>query len=213
MKSALGKMKKRRKVFQNQKKEFSRIAGRKKKIQSNKPAWEKFNSLNKRFENDVKIFGKESKEYSGASKSFSATARRYKITKINSVKISKKIDQFNKQVIKVLSSSGKNIKKAYANLRDLESKGYDTKVINEKRGLLAQMEEMMKQIKEKNSEMKGIANDFNKEAGGKGEFWAGPGMVSHKILMDLTARGKEIGGLGNRFTALVNSFNKKPKKK
>ncbi len=213
MKKALDKMKGRRAVFHGQKKEFNRIAGPRKKIQSNNPAWKKYHDLNKRFENDVKMFVKESGEYSAASKAFASTAEKYKITKINSAKISGKIDQFNKQVLKILSDSGKNIKNAYANLRDLEAKGYNKKVINEKRGLLVQMEDLMKQIKVKNREMTGIAEDFRREAGEKGGFWAGPGMTSHKILMDLTAKGNEINGLGKRFTALINNFNKEPKKK
>jgi hypothetical protein len=213
MKKSLDKMKNRRNIFKKQKKEFNGFAGRRKKIQSNNPAWKKFHALNKRFENDVKIFGKESMEYSAASKAFSSTAKKNRITKINSAKISGEIDRFNREVVKVLSGVRKNIKKAYANLQDLEASGYDKKVISEKRGLLVLMEDLMKQIKAKNREMTNVSEDFKKEAGGKGEFWAGPGMTSHKILIDLTAKGNEIKGLGNRFTALVDSFNKEQKKK
>lgn len=213
MESAIGRIKNARSALFKTMTLVTMMMHGKKKIQSDRPEWDKLQKLINEYEDNVKLFQKETKSYETASAAFIKTAKKNRISKVDTSQVKKKIGKYNIRVKKTIKDAGKTINRADQKLSDAGSRGYDPKVIDEKKKLLEQMKDILKQIKVKNGEIAEMAGNFEKEAGNRKQIWVGPGMVAHTVLSDMQKAGNVISALGKRFNGLSQKLKSDPQKK
>ena len=210
MKAAIGKLTKTSNSVIKNRDQFNRVVGRNSKIKSNKPIWKKFQKVKDEFEDNISTLRKDVKVYENTSRAFISTANQHKISRVDAVNIKNKVSQFSSRIVTVLNDTRLKINNAKEELKKLESRGYGKKVINKKRYILSEMESILHKINIVNQEIVKLIADFEKEAGNRKKFWAGPGMITHSLLMNIRAKGEQVSGLGGQFTSLAKKFNKKP---
>ncbi|MCP4131954.1 MAG: hypothetical protein GY754_13335 [bacterium] len=207
VKSALDRLNTRRAQVLDTNNKLQVLTRGKGRIKSNMPEWDGLSKLNDTFKDNLNAYSRDVRSFESKVKAFDGMANKYKITRVNTAQLKARIRKFNNQVVATVNSTKSHLAKAKKNLVNARSMGYDASVIDKKEAILAKMNALLPQINAKNNEIIEKVKAFEKEAGARGEFWAGPGMATHTILVDIQAKGGEMTKLGNQFQGLVNQYN------
>lgn len=209
MKASLESMQKQEAVLTASSEKTDSIIGKSKTIESDEKEYKAVLAEKSNFENHFEIFGQMTEDYQKKSEAFVNLAKKHEVLRVVTADIEHKVLDYKANSDKSIVNAKVQIDKAEAELNKAETAGYDHKVIQEKRNILAEMRTILPQITVMRDEVLSLAERFKAEAGVRKEYHIGPGMASHELLGAMKAKTDEINASTKKLNALAEEFNKK----
>lgn len=188
--------------------QWQTISKGKSRIQSDKPEWKELKNLRGRMEEASNRYRSHAEKFRGHDTQLQSLANSHGIKRLKTEDLVAKLVDFESRMRSGLTQSRSKISEAESQLRRARGQGYSAAEIQRRQEILDTMKGLLRELEAGNSRVATLRSDFEREAGGNEVIWAGPGMKSHTLLVDMEKKGREIEGIIQKLDSLSDQYKK-----
>jgi len=179
----------------------------KKKIRSDLPDLDKFNSIIK----NQKILYEEHSErlmdYREDRDKLVSFLGNNKITKLKLSETRKKAKKFTDDAANTIIKIETTLAQAKEKYLSYNNQKFKKDKIEHINNILKEIESVTSKIETENKQLINLMDGFKSEINERNEVWVGPGMKTHTLLIDMSKIGKTLNNLSNNYNYLIDKLN------
>ncbi len=200
-------VKKSEKSILNNRQVLSAFLKGKKKIRSDSPDLDKFNSIIK----NQKILYEEHSErlmvYREDRDKLVSLLDSNKITKLKLSETRKKVKTFTDDAANTIIEIDTTLAQEKEKYLTYNNQKFEKDKIEYINNTLKEIESVISKIEIENKQLIDLVDGFKSEINDRNEIWVGPGMKTHTLLMDMSEIGKIMNNLSNNYNHLIDKLN------
>lgn len=185
---------------------FIKLSKGHKKIESNSPLWENYQSIKTEYEKQTDQFQILANSYTECANSFVATINKNKISNINVPDLRNQVSTYLEGLEKNVAELKRNIEANQKILEQQEVQGNSPSKLAAKSRTLGELSTILIAVTAKQTELRQLVGEFEKEVGEEPVIWSGPGLLTQTILQDMERIGVEIERAGQKFNTLAKKL-------